>query len=83
MLAAARGRGRDAAGELAAAEVTAPSQGVDLARGQDGVTLALARALGAEWLDRYVEEWRDIRLDIDGDDRWRPGSPRGLRSAAA
>ncbi len=77
VLAAARGRGRDAAGELAAAEVTAPSQGVDLARGQDGVTLALARALGAEWLDRYVEEWRDIRLDIDGDDLMQAGIPEG------
>ena len=77
VLAAARGRGRDAAGELAAAEVTAPSQGVDLARGQDGVTLALARALGAEWLDRYVEEWRDIRLDIDGDDLMEAGIPEG------
>ena len=77
VLAAARGRGRDAAGELAAAEVTTPSQGVDLARGQDGVTLALARALGAEWLDRYVEEWRDIRLDIDGDDLMEAGIPEG------
>ena len=77
VLAAARGRGRDAAGELAAAEVTAPSQGVDLARGQDGVTLALARALGAEWLDRYVEEWRDIRLNIDGDDLMEAGIPEG------
>ena len=77
VLAAARGRGRDAAGELAAAEVTAPSQGVDLARGQDGVTLALARALGAEWLDRYVEEWRDVRLDIDGDDLMEAGIPEG------
>jgi tRNA nucleotidyltransferase (CCA-adding enzyme) len=77
VLAAARGRGRDAAGELAAAEVTAPSQGVDLARGEDGVTLALARALGAEWLDRYVEEWRDIRLDIDGDDLMEAGIPEG------
>jgi tRNA nucleotidyltransferase (CCA-adding enzyme) len=77
VLAAARGRGRVAAGELAAAEVTAPSQGVDLARGQDGVTLALARALGAGWLDRYVEEWRDIRLDIDGDDLMEAGIPEG------
>jgi tRNA nucleotidyltransferase (CCA-adding enzyme) len=77
VLAAARGQGRDAAGELAAAEVTAPSQGVDLARGQDGVTLALARALGAEWLDRYVEEWRDIRLDIDGDDLMEAGISEG------
>jgi tRNA nucleotidyltransferase (CCA-adding enzyme) len=77
VLAAARGRGRGAAGELAAAEVTAPSQAVDLARGQDGVTLALARALGAEWLDRYVEEWRDIRLNIDGDDLMEAGIPEG------
>jgi tRNA nucleotidyltransferase (CCA-adding enzyme) len=77
VLAAATGRGIAAARELAAAEVRAPSEGVELARGHDGVTLALARALGAEWLDRYVEEWRDVRLDIDGEDLMEAGIPEG------
>jgi tRNA nucleotidyltransferase (CCA-adding enzyme) len=77
VLAAARGRGLDTARELAGAEVEAPSHGVELAQGHDGVTLALARALGAEWLDRYVGEWRDVRLDIDGDDLIAAGVPQG------
>jgi len=54
-----------------------PSAAVQLARAHDGVTLALARALGAEWLDRYVEEWRDVRLDIDGEDLMEAGIPEG------
>ena len=77
MLAAALGRGRDAAGELAAARSPPRPRASTLARGSDGVTLALARALGAEWLDRYVEEWRDVRLDIDGDDLMEAGIPEG------
>ena len=77
VLAAARGRVAPAARDLAAAEVTAPSHGVGLARGHDGVTLALARALGADWLDRYVEQWRDVRLDIDGADLLEAGIPEG------
>jgi tRNA nucleotidyltransferase (CCA-adding enzyme) len=60
---------------------------VELARGHSGVVLALARALGAEWLDRYVAEWRDVRLEIDGDDLLAegveegPAVGRGLASA--
>jgi tRNA nucleotidyltransferase (CCA-adding enzyme) len=77
VLAAARARGLAAARELAAAEVTAPSVAVELARGHDGITLALARALGAAWLDRYVEEWRDVRTDIDGEDLMEAGISEG------
>jgi tRNA nucleotidyltransferase (CCA-adding enzyme) len=77
VLAAARGSGPAAARDLGGAEVSAPSDGVELARGHDGVTLALARALGAEWLDRYVEEWREVRLDIDGEDLMKAGVPEG------
>src|SRR4051794_5373633 len=68
VLAAARGTELEAARGLAGEEVATPSQGVERARDHDGVTLALARALGAAWLDRYVAEWRDVRLDIDGAD---------------
>jgi tRNA nucleotidyltransferase (CCA-adding enzyme) len=77
VLAAALGRGLDPARELAGADVAAPSEGVEWARGRDGTTLALARALGAEWLDRYVSEWREVRLDIDGEDLIGAGVPQG------
>jgi tRNA nucleotidyltransferase (CCA-adding enzyme) len=77
VLAAARGRGLPGARALADAEVTRPSEGVELARRYDGVTLALARALGADWLDRYLEEWRGVRLDIDGGDLMDAGIPEG------
>jgi tRNA nucleotidyltransferase (CCA-adding enzyme) len=77
VLAAVKGSGLLAARDLAGAEVTVPSEGVELARGYDGVTLALARVLGADWLDRYIEEWRDVRLDIDGGDLMNAGVPEG------
>jgi tRNA nucleotidyltransferase (CCA-adding enzyme) len=51
------------------------------------VELALARALGAKWLDRYVAEWREVRLEIGGSDLIAegiaegPAVGRGLRDA--
>ncbi len=45
-----------------------PSQGVELARSHDPIELVLARALGADWLDDYLERWSDVRLEIDGND---------------
>jgi tRNA nucleotidyltransferase (CCA-adding enzyme) len=67
LLAAALGPPR---GELALAEAEPkrPSRAVALAAPHDEIELVLARALGAEWLDRYVEEWRDLALEIDGSD---------------
>ncbi len=53
--------------ELAAARPQRPSQGWELARGRDPVELVLARALGAEWLDDYLREWRSVALEIDGE----------------
>jgi tRNA nucleotidyltransferase (CCA-adding enzyme) len=41
------------------------------------VTLVTARALGAEWLDRYVGEWRHVRLEITGDDLLAAGVAEG------
>ncbi len=86
LLAAALGPpGRE--GDLATARPSRPSQGVELARGHDGVELVLARALGAEWLDDYVGKWRAVELEIDGDDLIAAGiSPgpalgRGLAAA--
>jgi tRNA nucleotidyltransferase (CCA-adding enzyme) len=72
---------------LARAHPERPSQAVELAAGHDPVELVLARALGAEWLDRYLGEWRDIALEIDGEDMIAAGVPpgpalgRGLKEA--
>ncbi|MEX2105587.1 MAG: hypothetical protein WD810_01690 [Solirubrobacterales bacterium] len=63
--------------ELVAADPERPSQAVALARGRDPVELALARALGAEWLDSYLGEWRKVRLQIDGGDLIAAGVPQG------
>jgi tRNA nucleotidyltransferase (CCA-adding enzyme) len=85
--AAATGRAPGAAGrvhdllvgarELAAAAPQRPSDGVALARGRGEVELLLARALDAEWLDRYLAEWRDMRLEITGEDLIEAGVPEG------
>jgi tRNA nucleotidyltransferase (CCA-adding enzyme) len=63
--------------ELAEAAPERPSQGVELARRRDPIELVLARALGADWLDRYVGEWRQVRLEIDGADLIAAGIPEG------
>jgi tRNA nucleotidyltransferase (CCA-adding enzyme) len=54
-----------------------PSQGMELVAGRDPVELALARALGAQWLDRYLTEWRDVALEIDGEDMIAAGVAQG------
>jgi tRNA nucleotidyltransferase (CCA-adding enzyme) len=77
VLAAALGRGVDEAKQLAGSVPARPSQAADLAHGHSGVELALARAMGAEWLDRYLSEWREVRLEIDGDDLLAQGIPEG------
>jgi len=66
-------------GEVALAEAKPerPSQAVALAAPHDGVELVLARALGAEWLDRYIEEWREVALEIDGSDLIGAGLDQG------
>lgn len=72
---------------LAAARPERPSRAVELARGRDPLELVLARALGAEWLDHYLLEWRSVGLEIDGDDliaagvRQGPAVGRGLDEA--
>jgi tRNA nucleotidyltransferase (CCA-adding enzyme) len=79
----------DRARELASLPPAAPSELTAHARGRSGVELAIARALGADWLDRYVAEWRDVRLEIGGADLLAAGVPagpavgRGLASALA
>jgi tRNA nucleotidyltransferase (CCA-adding enzyme) len=76
VLAAASGQW-EGAGKLAEAHPRRPSEAVELARGASGVELVLARAMGAKWLDRYVQEWRDVKLQIDGDDLIAAGIPQG------
>jgi tRNA nucleotidyltransferase (CCA-adding enzyme) len=76
VLAAALGPPRGE-GELTGARPERPSQAVEMATGHDPVELALARALGAEWLDRYLLEWRQVELEIDGEDLIAAGVPEG------
>ncbi|HEY8465508.1 MAG TPA: hypothetical protein VIL04_01760 [Solirubrobacterales bacterium] len=66
-----------AARELAEADPERPSEATALARGRDPVELVLARSMGGEWLDRYVREWRDVRLEINGADLLAAGIPEG------
>ncbi len=62
---------------LAAATPERPSEAVRLARGVDPVELVLARALGAQWLDRYQAEWCRVALEIDGETLIAAGVPQG------
>jgi tRNA nucleotidyltransferase (CCA-adding enzyme) len=64
--------------DLAAAHPQKPSLAVELASRCDPVELVLARALGAEWLDRYLLEWRTVALEIDGEDLKAAGVPQGV-----
>ena len=76
VLAAALGpAGRE--GELTAADPRRPSEAVELARGLSTVELALARCLGAGWLDEYMASWRLVGTEIDGADLIAAGVPRG------
>ncbi len=68
---------RRAAEELAMATPERPSQAVVAVRGSSPVELLLARAMGAEWLDRYLEEWSKVSLEIDGADLLEEGVPEG------
>ena len=63
--------------ELVAATPERPSEAVRLAAAWDPAQLLVARALGAEWLDRYAADWRHIRLEITGEDLLAEGVPEG------
>jgi len=64
-----------------------PGEGVELAEQRDPVELALARAMGADWIEHYLTAWRNVTLEIDGNDLIEAGVPegpavgRGLRAA--
>jgi tRNA nucleotidyltransferase (CCA-adding enzyme) len=76
VLAAALGRWGDA-DALAAVDPQRPSDAMQLAGAASPIELVLARALGGEWLDRYLGEWRAVALEIDGEDLIRAGVPQG------
>jgi tRNA nucleotidyltransferase (CCA-adding enzyme) len=63
--------------ELAAATPERPSEAVRLAVPWDPSQLLVARALGAEWLDLYAEEWRHVHLEISGEDLLEAGILEG------
>jgi tRNA nucleotidyltransferase (CCA-adding enzyme) len=64
-----------------------PGEGVEVAARRDPVELALARAMGADWIEHYLTAWRNVTLEIDGRDLIEAGVPegpaigRGLRAA--
>jgi tRNA nucleotidyltransferase (CCA-adding enzyme) len=66
-----------AAAELAAVRAGTPSELTLLAHGRTAPELVTARALGADWLDDYVGEWRGVRLEIGGSDLLAAGVPEG------
>lgn len=76
ILAAAMGRWGGAEA-LATERPERPSEAVRLARAAGPIELVLARAMGAEWLDRYLSEWRGVALEIDGDDLIAAGLKQG------
>jgi tRNA nucleotidyltransferase (CCA-adding enzyme) len=63
--------------ELAGATPERASEGTRLAQPWDPAQLLVARALGAEWLDRYASEWRHVTLEIRGDDLLAAGITQG------
>jgi tRNA nucleotidyltransferase (CCA-adding enzyme) len=67
----------EAATTLAEARPESASAAVHAAHGAGMRDLILARAMGAEWLDRYLDEWRSVRLEISGDDLLEAGVERG------
>jgi tRNA nucleotidyltransferase (CCA-adding enzyme) len=63
--------------ELAGATPERPSEAVRLGATWDPAQLLVARAAGAEWLDRYAAEWRHVNLEITGEDLLAEGIPEG------
>ena len=77
LLAVAGGEGLDAAGRLALARPGRPSESVRIAAHHGPAELLLAAAAGGTWVDDYVSEWSEMKLEIDGDDLIAAGIPEG------
>lgn len=79
----------DAAVELAATDPERPSQAVALGASHGRGLLIVALAAGATWVDPYLNEWSQVRLEIGGEDLMAAGIPEGpaigagLRAALA
>jgi tRNA nucleotidyltransferase (CCA-adding enzyme) len=73
--------------ELATLEPDRPSTAVAAAAKAGEDVLLVAAAAGGSWVERYRREWRDVRLEIDGDDLIAagiaPGPPIGAGLATA
>ena len=63
--------------ELASQSPASPSRAVALASNHPPHLLLFARALGADWLDDHMREWRHVELEIDGADLISGGIPEG------
>lgn len=63
--------------DLAKLQPERPSEAVAAASGHSLLELLIARAIGAQWLDRYLAEWRGVSLAIDGEDLMAAGVPEG------
>jgi tRNA nucleotidyltransferase (CCA-adding enzyme) len=63
--------------DLAGSDPQRPSEAVEAARAASPEELVLARALGAGWLDPLVVEWRNVALEIGGQDLLDAGVPEG------
>ena len=66
-----------AAVRLSSARPAKPSEAVRLARGRSPLELLVARVAGGRWLDDYMTAWRDVELEIDGEDLLAAGVPEG------
>lgn len=62
---------------LSCTEPATPWDAVEAACGVSPEDLAIARSMGAGWLDRYVSEWRSVTLEITGSDLIEAGVPEG------
>ena len=77
LLVAEGGERLSAALALAAATPERPSEAVRLCAGRDPEELLTAAAAGGGWITDYVERWRGVRLEIDGNDLLAAGIPGG------
>jgi tRNA nucleotidyltransferase (CCA-adding enzyme) len=59
------------------AEPDSAMDAVEIAGRMSGPDLVLARAAGAQWLDRWMNDWRGTRPEVTGDDLLRAGIPAG------